>query len=219
MPSFGIALISVASMTMIAARLALAIALLMWPSAYISGVSDPFGDETVTDPAGPLVDKWHAVSDQILHDDAMVDSCLMGGSKQCAPALALLAIVSEARRQHGLAEIGHINRAINLAIAPAPGNWLGPLDALKLGDGDCKSYGIAKYFALRELGIPNVRIVIVHNERIHEDHMVVAVYFDGRWLILDDQTMAMVSDHDVPQYRPLFILDSNGVRGYGGAAS
>jgi predicted transglutaminase-like cysteine proteinase len=204
---------------MIASRLVLVIAMLIWSSADISGVTDPFGGETVAVPAGPLVEQWQAVSEQISHDDAMLESCLMGGSQQCAPALALLAIVSEARQQHGLALIGHVNRAVNLAIAPAPGNWLGPLDALTLGNGDCKAYGIAKYFALRELGVPHVRIVIVRNARRHEDHMLVSIYFNGNWLILDDGTMVMTTDRDVPQYTPLFILDSHGVRGYRGSVS
>ena len=204
---------------MIAARLVLVIVMLIRSSADIGGVTDPFGGNTVVVPAGPLVDHWQAVNEQISHDDAMLESCLMGGSEQCAPALALLAIVSEARQQRGLAVIGHINRAINLAIAPAPGNWLGPLDALKLGNGDCKSYGIAKYFALRELGVPHLRIVIVRNARRHEDHMLVSIYLDGNWLILDDATMVMRTDRDVPQYAPLFILDGRGVRAYPGSVS
>lgn len=211
--------LSPANTHMIAARLVLVTAMLIWSAADVGSVTDPFGGETVVVPGGPLVDEWRAVSEQISYDDAMLESCLMGGSEQCGPAMALLAIVSEARQQRGLAVIGHVNRAINLAIRPAPGDWLGPLAALKLGNGDCKSYAIAKYFALRELGIPHTRLVIVHNARRHEDHMLVSINFEGKWLILDDGTMVMATDRDVPQYAPLFILDSHGVRGYRGAVS
>ena len=204
---------------MIAARLALVIATLIAPVAGAGSVTDPFGAATVTVPAGRLVDQWHAVNVQMLRDKALVESCLMGGSEQCGPALALLGVVSEARQQSGLAMIGHVNRAINLAIMPAPATWLGPLDALKLGTGDCKSYSIAKYFALRELGIRHVRVVIVRNLQRPENHMVVAVNFDGQWLVLDNLTMVMAADTEVPQYAPLFVLDGHGVRRYGGAVS
>ena len=42
--------------------------------------------------------------------------------------------------------------------------------------------------------------------------MVVAVYQDDRWLILDDLTLALVPDTDKSQYIPLFVLDNHGVR-------
>ena len=124
-----------------------------------------------------------------------------------------MAIVAEARQQHGLAVIGHINRAINAMIRPAPGEWIGPLDALAFGSGDCKAYAVAKYFALREAGAAHVRVVIVHNKARAEDHMVVAVHFDGRWLILDNGTLVMIEDRE-SRYVPLFVLDQHGVRQY-----
>jgi hypothetical protein len=41
---------------------------------------------------------------------------------------------------------------------------------------------------------------------------VVAVWID-RWLILDNRTLIMVPD-DQTRYRPLYVLDLQGVRGY-----
>ncbi len=90
----------------------------------------------------------------------------------------------------GLALVGHINRAINLAITPvAPRPWLSASEAIN-ADGDCKAYATAKYFSLIEAGIaPNrVRLVIVHQHGRAEDHIVVAVWVD-RWLILDNATL------------------------------
>jgi hypothetical protein len=58
-------------------------------------------------------------------------------------------------------------------------------------------------------------LVIVHNKRRAEDHMVVAAYESGRWLILDNGTMTLVTDVDASAvYSPLFVLDDSGARRY-----
>jgi predicted transglutaminase-like cysteine proteinase len=63
-------------------------------------------------------------------------------------------------------------------IKAAPGNWTGPLEAITMRNGDCKSYSIAKYAAVRVAGISadHVRLVIVHIVRRNEDHMVAAAW-------------------------------------------
>jgi predicted transglutaminase-like cysteine proteinase len=85
-------------------------------------------------------------------------------------------------------------------------------------EGDCKAYSTAKYFALVEVGIAadRVRLVIVHERNHVDNHMVVAVYQDDRWLILDDLTLALVQNTDETQYTPLFVLDNHGVRQFQG---
>jgi len=54
--------------------------------------------------------------------------------------------------------------------------------------------------------------IFVHERNHVEDHMVVAVYQDDRWLILDDLTLTLVQDTDESEYAPLFVLDDHGVR-------
>ena len=136
----------------------------------------------------------------------------------CLPAAAtLLDIVTEAKRYQGKALIAHINRAINLLIRPTPGAWVGALEVLTFADGDCKDYSIAKFFALHEAGVPpeRVRLVIVRNHKRSEDHMVVAVYDEDAWFILDNATMILATDtEDAAHYTPLFVLDKAGVGRY-----
>ena len=86
----------------------------------------------------------------------------------------------------------------------------------QLRHGDCKSYSIAKYAGAQELGIPpdHVRLVIVHNQRHDEDHIVAAVYQDGEWFILDNLTNVLVRDLERKDYEPLAVLDYKGVRRY-----
>jgi hypothetical protein len=59
-----------------------------------------------------------------------------------------------------------------------------------------------------------LRIVVMRNTILGEDHAVAAVRLDGHWLLLDNQRMAMVEDADVRNYRPLFVIGQSGVMKY-----
>jgi hypothetical protein len=85
---------------------------------------------------------------------------------------------------------------------------------LAAGAGDCEDYAIAKYVALREAGMASddVRLMIVRDNKLHQDHAVVAARLDGHWLLLDNRRMVMVEDVDARQYQPLFEIDDDGVR-------
>jgi predicted transglutaminase-like cysteine proteinase len=175
---------------------------------------DPFGGNSVDVPQGPLVERWHTVYEELEGDHALLGACVDSTSSVCVPSRTLWEIIAEARDQEGLALIGHINRAINLSITPVePSEWMTALEAID-ADGDCKAYATAKYFALREVGIAaeRVRLVIVHERNQVDDHIVVAVYQDDRWLILDNSTLALLQDTDESKYAPLFVLDDHGVR-------
>jgi predicted transglutaminase-like cysteine proteinase len=142
---------------------------------------------------------------------------LHDGVPDCAAAETLLRIINDAEAHQGKALIGYVNRAINLLMRPAPGAWVGALEVLTFADGDCKDYSIAKFFALREAGVSpeRLRLVIVHNRRRSEDHMVVAAFEEDAWFILDNATMVLATDsEDATRYIPLFLLDEAGVRRY-----
>jgi predicted transglutaminase-like cysteine proteinase len=178
---------------------------------------DPFGAATIAVDNGQLAALWRDERAQLVADHGAVAACLSDGIPDCAAAATLLDIVTEAKAHRGKALIAHINRAINLLIRPAPGAWVGALQVLTFADGDCKDYSIAKFFALREAGVPaeRVRLVIVHNRRRSEDHMVVAAYDDDTWFILDNASMVLATDtEDAAHYTPLFVLDKSGVRRY-----
>ncbi|RDL31683.1 sulfate adenylyltransferase [Photobacterium damselae] len=56
--------------------------------------------------------------------------------------------------------------------------WATPLEFVGIGAGDCEDFSIAKYMALRSLGIPDskLRLVYVKSLRLNQFHMVVAYY-------------------------------------------
>jgi predicted transglutaminase-like cysteine proteinase len=176
---------------------------------------DPFGGNTEVVFYGNLVTGWREVRDELIGDHAMLGACVDSTSAPCAQARTLWQIINDAKQQDGLARIGHINRAINMSIVPfEPSQWLTALEAIK-GAGDCQAYATAKYFALREAGIAadRVRLVIVHERGYAENHMVTAVWYPGRWLILDNRTLTLSMDTE-SKYMPVFVLDDDGLRRY-----
>lgn len=68
--------------------------------------------------------------------------------------------------------------------------WATPVEFLASGGGDCEDYSIAKYFTLRELGVPDekLRITYVKAVELDQAHMVLSYFANpGREpLILDN---------------------------------
>ena len=56
--------------------------------------------------------------------------------------------------------------------------WASPAEALASNGADCEDFSIAKYFTLKELGVPieRLRITYVKALRLNEAHMVLAYY-------------------------------------------
>jgi len=186
---------------------------------------EPFGLVAYPLSFGGLHEKWLGVERKL--DDERVQLALCDGDRErCAApaALQFLAIVDGARERDGRARLGQINRAINLAIRPMSDLaqygeidvWSSPLVTFYRGAGDCEDYAIAKFVALSEAGISpdDLRIVVMRNTILGEDHAVAAVRLDGHWLMLDNQRMAMIEDADVRNYRPLFVIGQSGVMKY-----
>lgn len=83
--------------------------------------------------------------------------------------------------------------------------WATPQEFMKRS-GDCEDYAIAKFFALRDLGMANeeLRVVILMDQIRRLGHAVLAVYAMGDILILDSLSDLIFSHkkykHYVPQY-------------------
>jgi predicted transglutaminase-like cysteine proteinase len=163
-----------------------------------------------TGAASSYAAKWREITAAIDRDRDILAGCRTGPD-DCAPAARrLLAIVDVARGKDGRARLGEINRSVNLAIRyqsdvgqhGAPDAWASPLATLSAERGDCEDYAIVKYFALREAGIAadDLRFVVVRNTRLLQDHAILAARLDGRWLVLDNRTLLLVDDRDIPDY-------------------
>ena len=148
--------------------------------AALNAVEEPFASPGLHFADGPLAQIWQDVKLRVLIDMASLALCA-AQEASCSPAArALRKIVDEARNHDGLARIGFINRAINLAIKPAidPFVWQSALGTLSAGAGDCKDYAVAKYFALLEAGFPerDVKLVIVRLIAAHQEFLESLLY-------------------------------------------
>jgi predicted transglutaminase-like cysteine proteinase len=199
-------------------------ALFFWlTAAYAQAdVDEPFGLSTIPAPEATIAVTWKELLAEINNDLSIVAKCRE--QFQSCSSLATIKFVimaKEGEGHEGLAQIGHLNRAANLAIraldaAHADGEWRSPLAILARGSGDCKHYAVLKYAMLRELGVSShaLKIIIVEVRSTHQLHAILAVRAErGRWLLLDNRTLMLVeSSTALDFYNPLYELDQNGVR-------
>lgn len=185
-------------------------------------VPGPFGLDTAPVVVGGILAKWSGVEEQIRAGNEILAHCREDAQSCPKAARLFLDVVAQGRAQSGLARIGMINRAVNMAIEPmsdmaqwgVPDRWSAPLETFATGRGDCEDYAIAKYVALMAAGIPaqDVKLVVIRNTAANEDHAVVAVRQDAGWIILDNRWLRLVKDAVMPNAIPLFVLDDEGVR-------
>lgn len=163
--------------------------------------------------------KWRGLQPAIRIEVKLLRMC-RSEPLYCTPASRrFLNVIEAARVKSGRARVGEINRAVNLAIRPmsdlaqyrVPDVWTTPLTTFTSGAGDCKDYAIAKYVALREAGVDaaDLRIVILRNPIVQQDHAVTAARVDGQWLILDNRNMLLVADSQLEGMMPLVSLDDS----------
>jgi predicted transglutaminase-like cysteine proteinase len=190
-----------------------------------SATSEPFGLfglDVVPVTGGELLTKWNSVSADLRAENEVLAHCGDGATSCPAVAQRFLDVVAQGRMQEGRARVGVVNRAINLAVRPTSDfaqwgvadRWSAPLATLTSGRGDCEDYAIAKYAALIAAGFAedDVRLVIVRDTAIGEDHAIVAARLDGNWIVLDNRRLAMVADAEMQHVVPLFVLDHDGVK-------
>lgn len=184
--------------------------------------AEPFGMFAFRAPEGVLWTKWRGVAADIARDAETMARC-RASAAQCSPAAArFLAVIDEVRRHDGRARLETVNRAVNDAIRytgdmeqhGVADLWSAPLATFASGRGDCEDYAIAKYVALRESGVAaeDMRVVLVRDLVVREDHAVLAVREGGRWMILDNRSMAPIADSEARSFMPLFALDQEGVK-------
>jgi predicted transglutaminase-like cysteine proteinase len=192
------------------------------PSDGASAAAEPFGLDVVPVTGGELLTKWNGITAEIRADGEVLAHCADGATSCPAAAQKFLDVVAQGRTQQGRARLGVVNRAINLAVRPTSDlaqwgvadRWSAPLATLTSGRGDCEDYAIAKYAALIGAGFPkdDLRLVIVRDLAIGEDHAIVTARLDGSWIVLDNRRLALLTDIEMQRVVPLFVLDHDGVK-------
>jgi predicted transglutaminase-like cysteine proteinase len=181
----------------------------------LAGTDEPFDLPGLGRP-GAVDGKWRRAARGIAQDRAMLARCRSAPDNCPAGALQALAIIAAAQGREGRARLAEVNRAVNLAIRYRSDTarhgtadaWTTPVAALAAGEGDCEDYAIAKYMALHEIGVAagDLRLVLVRDTRLGQDHAVLAARLDGRWLLLDNRRFSLVEDRDAHAYHPVAAL-------------
>jgi predicted transglutaminase-like cysteine proteinase len=183
--------------------------------------NEPFGLTTLRAPEGLLWEKWRGIEAEIRAEANTLARCRIESESCSLAAVRFLALIEAGRMRSGRARFGEINRAVNGAIRyvgdpvqhGVADRWSSPLATFAAGRGDCEDYAIAKYVALREAGVAegDLRLILVHDRAVREDHLVLAARHDGRWLILDNRRLTLLEANELPQYAPMFALNHEGV--------
>ncbi len=91
--------------------------------------------------------------------------------------------------------------------------WATPSETLASGGADCEDYAIAKYFALKELGIPIARLRLVYARTWYSRaaHMVLAYYPDPQSdpLILDNLQGSILPAAERPDLTPVYSFNDD----------
>ncbi len=75
--------------------------------------------------------------------------------------------------------------------------------------GDCEDYAIAKYMSLRALGYTTdqIRVVVVKDLNLRVGHAILAVFLDGKTLILDNQIRIVVEAKKIRHYKVIYSVN------------
>lgn len=89
--------------------------------------------------------------------------------------------------------------------------WATPLEFMQRG-GDCEDYAIAKYTALRMLGVPEsrLRIAVVQDTLKNIPHAILIVYTNKGPVYLDNQSQSIKSASGGGRYEPFFSINRQG---------
>lgn len=99
--------------------------------------------------------------------------------------------------------------------------WATPLELMGRGAGDCEDFSIAKYFSLRDLGVPEERLRITYvkariggpRSDVMQAHMILGYYEDplGEPMILDNLITEVRPASRRGDLTPVFSFNGEGV--------
>lgn len=182
---------------------------------------EPFGLFMFRAPEGLLWTKWRAVQSAMSDDNESIVECRSINGDCSVSSGRFISIAESAGRFSGLKRVEKINSEVNNAVRYVSDYtqhgvadlWSSPLATMASGRGDCEDYAILKYALLLEAGVDkaDLRLLLVKDLSVRQDHAVLAVRVDGRWIVLDNRRSAPFETADLGHFMPLFALNQQGV--------
>lgn len=183
---------------------------------------EPFGLFAFRAPEGALWRKWRGVEADTTKDNDVLDRCKNDMASCPSYAAQFSRLIETVKSKAGRAQFEEANRGVNMAIRYVSDmaqfgeadRWSSALSTFKTAQGDCEDYAIAKYTALTQAGVAaeDLRIVLVRDRAIREDHAVLAAKLDDRWIILDNRRSELLDDNEEKTFTPLFAINERGVQ-------
>jgi predicted transglutaminase-like cysteine proteinase len=196
----------------------LALAALLWnspaaPADQLAAVSPVhlFGTTEIHSRNLKMFPKWRGT---LRRFEDELKSC---GADQCKKK-QWEAVIDSLRGKDLMAQLREINTEMNdkrYITDPVnwnlPDYWATPFQFMRK-NGDCEDYAIAKYMALRDLGVSvdDMRIVVLNDLNLRIAHAVLAVYVNGKPYILDNQISKVVPASSIHHYQPVYSINENG---------
>jgi len=130
-------------------------------------------------------------------------------------ALALVETMNGVRDLDELSKMKRINDFFNETPYKFDKNtwgisdyWATPLEFIGKGKGDCEDFVIAKYFTLKQLGVPASKMVLSYAKSVRHNtsHMVLAYYKtpDSTPLILDNHNFKILPADVREDLKPIY---------------
>jgi predicted transglutaminase-like cysteine proteinase len=186
-----------------------------------AGGTEPFGLFAFRAPEGLPSRKWRGVEADMIKEEKVLERCRADSDSCPSYAAQFLRLIYAVKSKSGRAQLDEANRSVNAAIRYVTDftqygeadRWSAPLATFATAKGDCEDYAIAKYVALRDAGFPidDLRVVLVRDRTLRQDHAVLAARLDDRWLILDSLRAELTEDSRVPNFTPVFAIGRRGV--------
>jgi predicted transglutaminase-like cysteine proteinase len=183
--------------------------------------TEPFGLFAFRAPEGLPSRKWRGVEADMIKEEKVLERCRVDADGCPSYAAQFLRLINAVKSKSGRAQLDEANRSVNAAIRYVTDfsqygeadRWSAPLATFATAKGDCEDYAIAKYVALRDADFPidDLRVVLVRDRTLRQDHAVLAARLDGRWLILDSLRAELIEDSRVPNFTPIFAIGHRGV--------
>lgn len=95
--------------------------------------------------------------------------------------------------------------------------WATPIEFIATGGGDCEDFSIAKYFSMRALGVPAIKLRLMYVKALKYNmaHMVLAYYEtpDAIPLVLDNLNKKIFPADKRPDLLPVYSFNGEGLWG------
>jgi predicted transglutaminase-like cysteine proteinase len=156
--------------------------------------------------------KWISMLQRNLSEENAGDAACMGGAPRAACVIVGWKSFIGSEQGHPVrAELDEVNAFINLHVYRLDAYYWETPREFVVQDGDCKDYAIAKYFTLRKLGwsADDLRVVVLRDVDIAEDHAIVVAYLDGKTYSLDNLVPMVLPTDVIHHYRPYYSINEN----------